>query len=124
MFKRLKIFKRMTRAEEEIEDINSRIKPLEYIAIYTEEEFREKFPTLGDFYSSHECKELRKRVFMRDKHTCQKCGNVGIINHHINSVKYYPEMALDIGNCLCLCDDCHEEINRQNRERMRRNGNR
>jgi len=111
----MKLFKKIWKA---IEDINQRMKPLEFEVIYTKEEFYEKFSTPQKFYSSPEWKRLRAKVFMRDNHICQICGDVGIIGHHINSAWYYPESALDSRNVMCACLDCHNKINKQNRERM------
>jgi len=50
-------------------------------------------------------------VFRRDKHTCQCCGsraNKKLRAHHIHSFSDYPELRLDVGNGITLCENCHE----------------
>jgi 5-methylcytosine-specific restriction endonuclease McrA len=52
--------------------------------------------------------ELRKMVFLRDEHTCQKCNaDVDLHCHHIESVSYNPIESADIDNCITLCKKCH-----------------
>ena len=49
----------------------------------------------------------RRLVFLRDKHTCQKCGKrerlqwAHIHTRGVHSLRWIPE------NSLCLCSGCH-----------------
>lgn len=52
--------------------------------------------------------ELRKSVLERDNFTCQQCGNKENLEcHHIKPQCDFPELALDIDNCITLCHECH-----------------
>jgi 5-methylcytosine-specific restriction endonuclease McrA len=51
-----------------------------------------------------------KSVKVRDRHTCQHCGetNKKILHaHHIKPKAMFPELALEIDNGLTLCQPCH-----------------
>lgn len=55
----------------------------------------------------------RKTVLKRDNHTCQKCGikkNKGMVAHHINSYRHFPELSVDVNNGAVLCKECHREF--------------
>jgi 5-methylcytosine-specific restriction endonuclease McrA len=56
-------------------------------------------------------KTNRKRVFIRDKFTCQICGKVGGLLHvdHIKSWSMNIEKRFDLDNCRTLCMACHYE---------------
>jgi len=57
--------------------------------------------------------EWRKRVFARDKYTCQepKCKQKGgyLEAHHIKKKFDYPELKYVIDNGITLCRKCHEK---------------
>lgn len=65
------------------------------------------------FYNSYDWADIRIIILNRDNFKCRHCG--ALANHidHINSAKYFPEMALDPTNLLSSCEDCHK--NRQKR---------
>lgn len=55
----------------------------------------------------------RKRVFKRDKYTCQECGKSGktdgvkIHAHHIKPWIEFPKLRFKDDNAKTLCEDCH-----------------
>lgn len=57
-------------------------------------------------------KEFRSAVYERDYYMCQICGNVGkrLEMHHIESYRSNPELSMDFGNVVTLCEDCHKEF--------------
>lgn len=54
----------------------------------------------------------RKKVYKRDKYTCQKCGNIGIElhAHHVKELAKFPDLVLDVNNGVTVCVPCHEKI--------------
>lgn len=58
----------------------------------------------------------RKKVFLRDKFTCQICDarGGGLEAHHILRKSEYPEKIFDVANGLTLCYNCHHTIHREN----------
>ena len=53
-----------------------------------------------------------KKVFSRDKATCQVCGINGVEMHahHIKSFREHPESRFDVANGLTVCFKCHWDI--------------
>lgn len=56
----------------------------------------------------------RKKVFIRDLHTCQCCGKrngngktVKLNAHHIYNWKDYEDIRFNEDNGITLCEDCH-----------------
>lgn len=65
--------------------------------------------------------QLRKLVFKRDGHTCQKCDSKDNLHcHHITGVEMNPIESADIDNCITLCKDCHKEVHKQDGCNMKR----
>lgn len=60
----------------------------------------------------------REQTLTRDRYTCQKCGGVATIAHHIHPVKVSPESKFDLSNGLAVCISCHLRIHHQ----LRREG--
>jgi hypothetical protein len=56
--------------------------------------------------------ELRKMVFERDGHVCQRCGAVGGVLHchHIIPVAFDPIESADMDVCTSLCIQCHIKV--------------
>lgn len=55
--------------------------------------------------------EWRKKVFKRDKYTCQTCGVVGgdLEAHHIRSFSKYKKLRYILSNGVTLCKKCHKK---------------
>lgn len=69
---------------------------------------------LNDRHDSHEYKEWRQQVYIRDNYECQICGSKKKINaHHILSWKHYPEKRYDINNGMTLCGECHTKLHQE-----------
>lgn len=67
-------------------------------------------------YKNADYIEWRKRVFERDKYTCQMCGNkskegnpVVIHPHHKKSYTNYPKLRYVVDNGITLCIPCHHQ---------------
>jgi hypothetical protein len=58
---------------------------------------------------SHEIQRWRKKIFKRDKYTCQYCHQIGkeLNAHHIKSWMLYPDLRFDLDNGITLCKSCH-----------------
>lgn len=63
---------------------------------------------------SKEIKQWKRKIYKRDKYTCQKCDiRGGKLNaHHIKSFAEYPELRLDLENGITLCEECHKNIHK------------
>ncbi|KKN11572.1 hypothetical protein LCGC14_1025220 [marine sediment metagenome] len=62
---------------------------------------------------SMQYKRWRYDVYLRDKFTCQKCGDDkggNLVAHHIKPFADYPELRFDVENGLTICSSCHENI--------------
>jgi ABC-type uncharacterized transport system ATPase subunit len=48
-------------------------------------------------------------VRRRDHYTCVICGRRGVAvnSHHLNAWASFPDQRYDLGNGVCLCQDCH-----------------
>jgi len=53
----------------------------------------------------------RKKVFERDKFTCQECGKIGgfIEAHHIKPQSIFPKSRFVLSNGRTLCKQCHRK---------------
>lgn len=59
--------------------------------------------------SSQEYNDWRKRVINRDK-VCKLCGGDKHLHaHHIYSYKDNPDLRIDVGNGITLCQFCHDK---------------
>ena len=64
----------------------------------------------------HQQKLWRLKVYARDKHTCQKCGDAkgGNLNaHHIIPHSADKSSAWDVDNGITMCKPCHMGFHRQ-----------
>lgn len=60
----------------------------------------------------------RGRVLKRDGFRCQQCGSTEDLNvHHIMPFAQYPELRFEVSNGITLCESCHKEHHRKERER-------
>ena len=66
-------------------------------------------------------KQWRRRVYERDKYTCQICGQIGgILNaDHIKSFSKYPDLRLELTNGRTLCKDCHKNTPNYGRKSLK-----
>jgi 5-methylcytosine-specific restriction endonuclease McrA len=62
---------------------------------------------------SLEYKRWRYDVYMRDKFTCQHCGDAkggNLVAHHIKPFAEFPELRFEVSNGITLCNICHDKI--------------
>jgi hypothetical protein len=55
----------------------------------------------------------RRRVFHRDKYTCQRCGDDrggNLRGHHISTWATDPSRRFDVDNGVTLCHTCHNWV--------------
>ena len=58
-----------------------------------------------------------KMVLARDNNQCTTCHIENTLQiHHIKPVKYFPQLYLDIDNCITLCKKCHKELHKKLKE--------
>ncbi len=70
------------------------------------------------FYSSISWANIIKIIWVRDKHTCQRCGKtrksgIDFAIHHIVSFKNI-ELRAEPSNLILLCKECHHWIHSNN----------
>ena len=60
----------------------------------------------------------RSSVFERDGFTCQICGKVGgkLNAHHIKHFATHIDLRYCVDNGLTLCEKCHKEVHKHERE--------
>ena len=61
------------------------------------------------FYWSREWRELRRKVFARDK-VCQRCGSKENLRPHHKKSWEVEESRLDPDNVITLCQACHVAV--------------
>ena len=57
--------------------------------------------------------EWRKRVYDKDKYTCQCCGDYrggNLVAHHILNYSEHEELRTDVNNGITLCNICHKDF--------------
>lgn len=57
----------------------------------------------------------RKKVFERDNHTCQCCGQIGgnLEAHHIYSYHSHKKLRYVTSNGVTLCKSCHKRFHKE-----------
>lgn len=69
------------------------------------------------FYNSKEWQQARENALMRDGYMCQRCGRLAEEVHHIVPLTSHNiqlwEIALDEGNLISLCYECHKKEHRR-----------
>jgi len=62
--------------------------------------------------NSTEFSDWRKRIWERDRYTCQRCEQYGgyLIAHHIINFATNSELRMDESNGITLCKKCHLEF--------------
>ena len=58
---------------------------------------------------------LRSEVLKEQHNECQICKGNGLVEiavtvHHVKYVRYFPQLALDKDNLMCVCKECHYKI--------------
>ena len=63
-------------------------------------------------YGGSQHRAWRRAVFVRDSHTCQRCGKRGgyLTAHHIKSFAAFPDLRFEISNGVTLCEPCHATV--------------
>jgi 5-methylcytosine-specific restriction endonuclease McrA len=66
------------------------------------------------FYNTKQWGEIRERKRRESHNECERCKakgryRHGVVVHHKLYLRDHPELALDINNLECLCEDCHYE---------------
>ena len=79
-----------------------------HITDYPHRSFFVRFTNQFERYSSN-ARLWTRRVYQRDKYTCQECGQVGgeLNAHHVKSWAEFPELRYDLDNGITLCASCH-----------------
>ena len=56
--------------------------------------------------------EWRRKVYARDRWTCQNCGDKtrNLVAHHLKSFRDFPEFRFEVSNGITLCRPCHKQI--------------
>ena len=64
---------------------------------------------------SPEYEAFRKKVLIRDKYKCQKCGRIRarFQVHHIKGYTQFPQFRLDVENALTYCSKCHYKFHKK-----------
>jgi len=65
------------------------------------------FQKYSDYLFSDEWQILRQAIILRDKGTCQKCGEHGTDVHHKTYQRLFNECLDDL---ILLCRDCHRQL--------------
>ena len=85
--------------------------------------------TEAEFLSTQRWKKKRAAILRRDKYLCQECRRYGRkrnghpvpaeVVHHIQHYDEHPELALDDGNLISLCEGCHNKKHPERGGKMR-----
>lgn len=64
----------------------------------------------------------RANVLKRDNYTCTKCDKTSNLEvHHIKRFADYKELRYDMNNGITLCEGCHKELHRKERQNVHKN---
>lgn len=69
----------------------------------------------ADSRSNDEYTKLVNNVFIRDRYTCQCCGQYSkeLEAHHMNSYDIHIDERYDINNMITLCHNCHANFHKK-----------
>lgn len=62
---------------------------------------------------SMQYKRWRYDVYLRDKFTCQECGDSrggNLVAHHVKPFADFPDLRFDVSNGRTVCETCHDKI--------------
>lgn len=66
---------------------------------------------------------IRELVKLRANRLCEKCGirqdfskGIKLHMHHLQSKEEFPELALDMRNIICVCQQCHAKMHVESRK--------
>lgn len=57
--------------------------------------------------------EWRRKVYERDRYTCQACGDAkggNLVAHHILNYTEHPDLRVSVENGITLCESCHKKF--------------
>ena len=65
----------------------------------------------------------RRKIYARDKYTCQICrqkpkGKGQLNAHHIKKWSEYPKLRFKISNGITVCLGCHKKIHFVDKEKI------
>ncbi len=69
---------------------------------------------LDKLRGSNQWKKVRKLV--ANLQPLCPCGRPGKSVHHVRMAVMYPKLFFDVSNLVNLCDDCHGEVSKLERE--------
>jgi hypothetical protein len=71
-----------------------------------------------------EFRDWRYLVRKNAKGKCQYCKkeNGKLEAHHIKSVRWHPELTMELDNGVALCHECHVKVHRARKKREKRRG--
>ena len=100
--------------------------------------FKKKKKETNPFYGTEAWKRCRAAALRRDGGLCVWCMRRGRVTvdakgrrwpvlatvvHHIQHLEDRPDLALDLGNLVSLCDSCHDEAHPEKRKTAIDGGN-
>lgn len=71
-------------------------------------------PERQRLYAGSAWRQLRRKIRLRDRGICQRCGgNESTHMHHIQPWSTNEELRFDIDNIITLCRECHHDVHRK-----------
>ena len=77
------------------------------------------------FYKTTTWKHIRKEILKEQNNDCQVCKSKGKHTeantvHHIKHLRDRPDLAIDKGNLIAICEECHYNVHhrRENKPQL------